>query len=129
MKLLKNQLQWPFLNIALLIVDVEISLMDKLYIDARLVGNTLIVFAGDELKNYDKEQQARQIALLITFGCTTGTKTLRFDQNFLNENNHNPIFDKESYNFNLPLPLPKEFDIALFNSVRIIVIHSFYCNI
>lgn len=61
---------------------------------------------------YELAERETTMIVELELNCDTASKTL-FTTIFLNEkNNFDPIFQEDEYDFTVPLPLPKNFDVT-----------------
>lgn len=89
------------------------------YLTARYVDITakLEILVTDALRDYEITETAASIRLTIELGCTIGTRRLVFEQPLADENNHAPTFGQDVYEFEVQLPLPRDFDLTFFRTV------------
>lgn len=100
----------------------SISNMAQKYIDAEYDAetNSLRIVATAALSDYEKEQFAEQITLIIDMSCTGNTRRrLAFNQLFDDSNNHDPVFAQSLYTIELMLPLPRGFDLTFFQEISV----------
>lgn len=89
------------------------------YLTARYVETTgrLEILITDALREYEITETAASIRLTIELACSIGTRRLVFEQPLADENNHAPVFGQDVYEFEVQLPLPRDFDLTFFQSV------------
>ncbi|XP_035789120.1 uncharacterized protein LOC118465232 isoform X2 [Anopheles albimanus] len=85
------------------------------YIDARVAAGKLTITTNDQFAIYEQLSNYTFFINKIVFVCASATtREMSFRQNIKEENNYAPRFSQENYIVQLPLPLPKDFDIQLF---------------
>ncbi|ETN59037.1 hypothetical protein AND_009367 [Anopheles darlingi] len=87
---------------------------DTLYLDVRLSGTELQFFTTEHFPKYEEQEILLQILLQAVYTCTSTEKRGIYRQSFKLANNHAPKFLLDNYRAQVPLPLPKNFDISPF---------------
>ncbi|ETN57800.1 hypothetical protein AND_010623 [Anopheles darlingi] len=86
-----------------------------IYIDALVAAGKLTITTNDQFAIYEQLSNYTFFINKIVFVCASSTtREMSFRQNIKEENNYAPRFSQDSYTVQLPLPLPKGFDIQLF---------------
>ncbi|XP_053665370.1 uncharacterized protein LOC128714520 [Anopheles marshallii] len=85
------------------------------YIDAVLENGKLTIRTNQQFANYEKQEDTLFFLNNVIFICASGSeRTMTFRQAIKEENNHAPLFDQQTYDIAIPLPLPREFNIQQF---------------
>ncbi|XP_050093876.1 protocadherin Fat 4-like [Anopheles aquasalis] len=85
------------------------------YIDAMVTAGKLTITTNDNFAIYEQLSNYTFFINKIVFVCASATtREMSFRQNIKEENNYPPRFSQDAYIVQLPLPLPKDFDIQLF---------------
>ncbi|XP_011305612.1 uncharacterized protein [Fopius arisanus] len=87
------------------------SIKELLYINATLVGTSIIINLTEHFVDYEKYEIRERIGIRINFQCTTGTRALDVRQPIKDTNNHDPEFENSPYVFQLPMPFPSNFSL------------------
>ncbi|XP_052861519.1 opsin, ultraviolet-sensitive-like isoform X2 [Anopheles cruzii] len=95
-------------------VTVIVSEAHPLYINVRIADRLLEFFTTEHFPQYEEREVQVILLLQMTYGCTTGEKRGLYRQKLKLANNHAPKFLEERYAAQVPLPLPKNFDISPF---------------
>ncbi|XP_055534560.1 uncharacterized protein LOC129724007 [Wyeomyia smithii] len=98
------------------IESVEVSEFtgSKLYLSARIVGGSqLAISTTADFENYALKETIPMLFGIMEFKCSDGTsRELPVRVPIVEENLYEPSFSQPLYEFQLPLPLPKDFDIS-----------------
>lgn len=97
-----------------------------MYITAEYSNGKLIISTLPAFSNYELEQTADRLTLLLNFVCIDDTRSLTFIQRIKAVNNFDPEFSQSSYEIVIPTPLPPRLDVTIFSMVRFsfILIHE-----
>ncbi|XP_050095873.1 protocadherin beta-3-like isoform X2 [Anopheles aquasalis] len=87
---------------------------DTLYLDVRLSGTELQFFTTEHFPKYEEHEILLAVLLQAVYTCTSTEKRGFYRQSFKLANNHAPKFLADNYRAQVPLPLPKNFDISPF---------------
>lgn len=87
-----------------------------MYIDADFDPDSQIlsIFSTNALANYESEKSSDSIVLILTFECFEQSQSLTINQLITEANNHAPYFSQSVYEIEIMLPLPGDFDLAIF---------------
>ncbi|XP_035791227.1 protocadherin beta-11-like isoform X2 [Anopheles albimanus] len=89
---------------------------DTLYLDVRLNGTELQFFTTEHFPKYEEHEILLAVLVQAVYTCTSTEKRGFYRQSFKLANNHAPKFLLDNYRAQVPLPLPKNFDISPFLS-------------
>uniref|UniRef100_A0A182QEN7 Cadherin domain-containing protein n=1 Tax=Anopheles farauti TaxID=69004 RepID=A0A182QEN7_9DIPT len=85
------------------------------YINADIADGKLTITTNEQFANYEKLDDKLLFIHTIVFICRSGAEhEMTFRQVIKEENNHVPLFSQQTYNIQVPLPLPREFNIQQF---------------
>uniref|UniRef100_A0A182NM73 Cadherin domain-containing protein n=1 Tax=Anopheles dirus TaxID=7168 RepID=A0A182NM73_9DIPT len=85
------------------------------YINARVADGMLTITTSEQFANYEKLDDKLLFIHTIVFTCQSGVENeMTFRQDIIEENNHAPLFGQAVYEIEIPLPLPREFNIQQF---------------
>lgn len=87
------------------------------YITSQYSDGKLRVFTLPEFENYELQETADRLTLILNFVCTGETRSLTFIQRIKAVNNFDPEFSSSSYVIVIPTPLPPRLDITMFMPV------------
>ncbi|XP_065076848.1 uncharacterized protein LOC135700309 [Ochlerotatus camptorhynchus] len=88
-----------------------------LYITAELNAedpNELIISTNEAFKDFLQIETIPQLESQLYFTCTSGSRSIRIRVTIKDENLFPPTFSKAEYTIQLPLPLPKNFDLTQY---------------
>ncbi|XP_059612953.1 cadherin-related tumor suppressor-like [Phlebotomus argentipes] len=77
----------------------------------------LTLFTTDEFPNYAQFEERTTIIMTISFSCVSLTRDITFSQALVVSNDHDPEFLQTEYEFTIPLPLPANFDLSVFQEI------------
>lgn len=93
----------------------------KQYFGANLQSNTLLIHTTPDFESYLELETDDIVTLTIDLQCQVGnTETqmsFAFTVYFLVTNDHAPVFSEPEYTLSLPLPLPANFELTIFQSI------------
>lgn len=85
----------------------------------------LTLFTTDEFPDYAQYETRTSILVTISFDCQSTTRDFSFNQPLVVSNDHDPEFLQPVYEFKIPLPLPANFDLTVFQ-VKILKFSEFF---
>ncbi|XP_019557832.3 uncharacterized protein LOC109426751 [Aedes albopictus] len=102
----------------------------NLYLNAELdtsgQSTRLVIKTLESFKDFLLTETMPELRAQLDFACSEGTRAIRIQVEIREENLHAPIFIPDVYNIQLPLPLPKEFDLTQFvNNGRGIIAYDY----
>ncbi|XP_055708550.1 uncharacterized protein LOC129804881 isoform X2 [Phlebotomus papatasi] len=77
----------------------------------------LTLFTTDEFPDYAQYETRTSILVTISFDCQSTTRDFSFNQPLVVSNDHDPEFLQPVYEFKIPLPLPANFDLTVFQEI------------
>lgn len=89
----------------------------KLYINAVLNSQAqqLVISTTQEFENFLQTETIPTLYSQLQFTCDSGsTKNIRLQVPIREENLYTPTFSQAEYRIELPLPLPKNFDLTQY---------------
>uniref|UniRef100_A0A1L8D6T6 Cadherin domain-containing protein n=1 Tax=Nyssomyia neivai TaxID=330878 RepID=A0A1L8D6T6_9DIPT len=91
----------------------------KIFINADYNADieALTLFTTDEFPNYAEYEERTSIIVTISFTCLSFTRDITFSQPLQVSNDHDPEFLQPIYEFKIPLPLPANFDLTVFQEI------------
>ncbi|KAF5306710.1 hypothetical protein FQR65_LT07265 [Abscondita terminalis] len=92
---------------------------DGKYLGAQLNGTRLIFYTTPNFEKFEYETTRTSIEIKLSFSCTENTSgSLLFQATVKDVNNHQPTLDKESYEYNFLMAIPKDFDLTEFGAIN-----------
>ncbi|GAB0099876.1 hypothetical protein DMENIID0001_157670 [Sergentomyia squamirostris] len=85
--------------------------------DYNAVAQALTIYTTEEFPNYAQYESSVTILVTISFSCATSTRDITFSQPLLESNDHHPEFLQPIYEIRIPLPIPANFDLTLFQEI------------
>ncbi|XP_062541705.1 uncharacterized protein LOC134209710 [Armigeres subalbatus] len=97
------------------------------YLNTTQDPTRLIVATDENFANFPIEETLPELRAQLEFSCASGTKkTIRIQVTIRNENLYAPTFELNEYIIQLPLPLPKNFDLTQYvNNGSGIIAHDY----
>ncbi|XP_055687646.1 cadherin-related tumor suppressor-like [Lutzomyia longipalpis] len=77
----------------------------------------LTLFTTEDFPNYAQFEEKVTIIVTISFTCVSLTRDITFIQPLEVSNDHDPEFLQPIYEFKIPLPLPANFDLTVFQEI------------
>ncbi|KAF5306709.1 hypothetical protein FQR65_LT07264 [Abscondita terminalis] len=90
------------------------------YLNAKLEGHDLIFYLTEKFENFEEETSSYKLKITLTFDCTVDVydNYLTFIFNVKDDNNHQPVFSQDAYEYKFSMEIPKGFDLTQFVSIN-----------